>query len=64
MAFPFSEAILQCGQPAKPPALLPVPVIYLPAPEIPVYRVDDRGQGLLFDAEPDAKVRRKRGKAA
>jgi hypothetical protein len=48
LAFPFPEKLLQCGQPARPPARLPVPPQYLPPPDVPMYRVDDRGQGLLF----------------
>jgi hypothetical protein len=44
IAFPFPARILQAPVPAPPPALLPIP----DAPAAAI-RVDDRGQGLLFD---------------
>jgi hypothetical protein len=50
LSFPFSAKILGTDAiPAPPPALLPVPPEALPAADVPVYRSDDRGQGLLFD---------------
>lgn len=48
MAFPFPESVLGVKLPKAPPAMLPVPVDKLPAPGVPAFRVDDRGQGLLF----------------
>jgi hypothetical protein len=46
LAFPLPAAILGTRLP-PPPASLPVPE---PPPEdVPVYRVDDRGQRLLFE---------------
>jgi hypothetical protein len=46
LAFPLPEAILGCGF-VPPPASLPVPGP--PPPGVPLFRVDDRGQGLLFE---------------
>jgi hypothetical protein len=52
LTFPFPQRILNVSDlPAPPPALLPVPEEYRPERGIPVYRVDDRGQGLLFNPD-------------
>jgi hypothetical protein len=46
MSFPLPATIL-CGQVVAPPASLPVPQ---PPPEhVPVFRINDHHQGLLFD---------------
>jgi N-6 DNA methylase len=47
LAFPFPQAILGVPVPAPPPALLPLPQEHMPAPNTPMFRCDDRGQGLL-----------------
>jgi len=46
MAFPLPEAIL--GSQPNPSATI-LPVTAPPAPDRPIFRVDDRGQGLLFE---------------
>ncbi len=48
MAFPFSESILGVSLPPPPPAPLPIPAEHQPADDAPLFRCDDRGQGLLF----------------
>jgi hypothetical protein len=45
LSFPFPESILATNVPPPPAAL---PVAHAPASGVPVFRVDDRGQGLLF----------------
>lgn len=48
MAFPFSEKILGITLPPPPPAPLPIPEDHKPQGDTPLFRCDDRGQGLLF----------------
>lgn len=50
-AFPFSSAVVESRVPAPPPADLPVPRNGEVAEPVPTFRVDDRGQGLLFDLD-------------
>ena len=47
LAFPLPESVLG-SRFEPPPASLPVPEP--PPPGVPLFRVDDRGQGLLFEA--------------
>jgi hypothetical protein len=46
LSFPLPAAIAGTHVPPPPPAPLPVPEA--PPPGVPVFRADDRGQGLLF----------------
>ena len=48
MAFPFPPSVLGVPLPPPPPAALPLPKEHQPQVETPIFRVDDRGQGLLF----------------
>jgi hypothetical protein len=48
MAFPFPERILGVALPPPPPAPLPLPEEHMRTDEMPLFRCDDRGQGLLF----------------
>jgi hypothetical protein len=49
MAFPFPESVVGIPLPPPPPLPLPLPEEHKPANNAPMYRCDDRGQGLLFD---------------
>jgi hypothetical protein len=46
LAFPLPQSIL--GVPVPPPAPLPIPDEHKPKDDAPLFRCDDRGQGLLF----------------
>jgi hypothetical protein len=48
LAFPFPQEILGVPLPPPPPADLPIPEEHRPGRDVPMFRVDDRGQGLLF----------------
>jgi Type I restriction-modification system methyltransferase subunit len=49
LAFPFPQQVLGVALPPQPPAPLPVPEQYRPAPGETLFRCDDHGQGLLFE---------------
>ena len=49
LTFPFTADIIGAATPAPPPARLPLPNDHAFAESAPPFRVDDRGQGLLFD---------------
>jgi hypothetical protein len=50
LSFPFPQEILGIPVPPAPPARLPLPQEHQPPVGVPVFRTDDRGQGLLeFD---------------
>lgn len=51
LAFPFRAQVLGVPTPPPPPARLPAPVDFVKSEDTPVFRVDDKGQGLLFDLE-------------
>lgn len=48
LSFPLPEEIVGVPIPPPPPAELPLPEENRPGVDVPVFRVDDRGQGLLF----------------
>lgn len=48
MVFPLPESVVGEEKVPPPPESLPVPEEHRPEDGVPVYRVDDRGQGLLF----------------
>jgi hypothetical protein len=47
LAFPFPDTILGVPVPPPPPAPLPVPEEHKPKDDTPMFRCDDRGQGLF-----------------
>ncbi|MBY0502718.1 MAG: hypothetical protein K2X03_02330 [Bryobacteraceae bacterium] len=49
LAFPFRAEVLGTATPAPPPGVLPLPEENSRDQSVPVFRVDDRGQGLLFE---------------
>lgn len=51
LAFPFQADVLGIPMPPPPPARLPAPADFLRSEDTPVFRVDDKGQGLLFDLD-------------
>jgi len=48
LSFPLPQQILGVPLPPPPPAALPIPLEQDPPVDTPMFRVDDRGQGLLF----------------
>jgi hypothetical protein len=48
LSFPLPQEILGTLVPLPPPAVLPIPAENRPHADVPTFRVDDRGQGLLF----------------
>ena len=48
LSFPLPQEILGTLVPPPPPAVLPIPAQHRPHADVPTFRVDDRGQGLLF----------------
>ena len=47
LSFPFPKEILGIPLPSPPPAALPLPPEHRPPAGVPMFRTDDRGQGLL-----------------
>jgi hypothetical protein len=51
LAFPFRADVLGIPTPPPPPARLPAAADFVKSEDTPVFRVDDQGQGLLFELD-------------